>query len=49
VIATGEGMEDMGNFDGEEGRAGRDAEVRAALTDPETAHTEAVAEAELNI
>jgi hypothetical protein len=49
VIAAGEGMEDMGNFDGEEGRAARDAEVRAALTDPEVAHTEAVAEAELNI
>lgn len=49
VIATGEGMEEMGNFDGEEGRAARDAEVRAALTDPETAHAEAVAEAELNI
>lgn len=49
VITTGEGMEDMGNFDGEEGRAARDAEVRAALTDPETAHAEAVAEAELNI
>ena len=49
VIATGEGMEDMGNFEGEEGRAARDAEVRAALSDPETAHAEAVAEAELNI
>jgi hypothetical protein len=49
VIATGEGMEDMGDFDGEEGRAIRDAEVRAALTDPDTAHAEAVAEAELNI
>jgi 2-polyprenyl-6-methoxyphenol hydroxylase-like FAD-dependent oxidoreductase len=49
VIATGEGMEDMGNFDGEAGRAARDAEVRAALTDPDTAHSEAVAEAELNI
>jgi len=49
VIATGEGMEDMGGFDGEEGRAARDAEVRAALTDPDTAHAEAVAEAELNI
>jgi hypothetical protein len=48
-MATGEGMEDMGNFDGEEGRAARDAEVRAALTDPDTAHSEAVAEAELNI
>jgi 2-polyprenyl-6-methoxyphenol hydroxylase-like FAD-dependent oxidoreductase len=49
VMATGEGMEDMGRFDGEAGRAARDAEVRAALSDPETAHTEAVAEAELNI
>jgi hypothetical protein len=49
VIATGQGMEDMGRFDGEEGRAARDTEVRAALTDPETAHAEAVAEAELNI
>jgi 2-polyprenyl-6-methoxyphenol hydroxylase-like FAD-dependent oxidoreductase len=49
VMATGEGMEDMGNFDGEEGRKARDAEVRAALTDPDTAHSEAVAEAELNI
>jgi 2-polyprenyl-6-methoxyphenol hydroxylase-like FAD-dependent oxidoreductase len=49
VMATGEGMEDMGNFDGEAGRAARDAEVHAALTDPETAHSEAVAEAELNI
>jgi 2-polyprenyl-6-methoxyphenol hydroxylase-like FAD-dependent oxidoreductase len=49
VITAGEGMEDMGNFDGEEGRAARDAEVRAALTDPDTAHAEAVAEAELNI
>jgi 2-polyprenyl-6-methoxyphenol hydroxylase-like FAD-dependent oxidoreductase len=49
VIAAGEGMEDMGRFDGEEGRARRDAEVRAALSDPETVHTEAVAEAELNV
>jgi 2-polyprenyl-6-methoxyphenol hydroxylase-like FAD-dependent oxidoreductase len=49
VIAAGEGMEDMGRFDGEEGRARRDEEVRAALTDPETAHSEAVVEAELNI
>jgi len=49
VMATGEGMEDMGNFDGEEGRKARDDEVRAALTDPDTAHSEAVAEAELNI
>jgi 2-polyprenyl-6-methoxyphenol hydroxylase-like FAD-dependent oxidoreductase len=49
VIATGQGMEDMGSFEGEAGRAARDAEVRAALTDPETAHAEAVAEAELNI
>ncbi|HWH21528.1 MAG TPA: FAD-dependent monooxygenase, partial [Solirubrobacterales bacterium] len=49
VVAAGEGMEEMGRFDGEEGRARRDAEVRAALSDPETAHSEAVAEAELNI
>jgi 2-polyprenyl-6-methoxyphenol hydroxylase-like FAD-dependent oxidoreductase len=49
VVAAGEGMEAMGRFDGEEGRARRDAEVRAALTDPGTAHVEAVAEAELNI
>jgi hypothetical protein len=49
VVAAGEGMEEMGEFDGEEGRARRDEEVRAALSDPETAHTEAVAEAELNI
>jgi 2-polyprenyl-6-methoxyphenol hydroxylase-like FAD-dependent oxidoreductase len=49
VIAAGEGMEDMGRFDGEEGRVRRDEEVRAALSDPETVHTEAVAEAELNI
>jgi 2-polyprenyl-6-methoxyphenol hydroxylase-like FAD-dependent oxidoreductase len=49
VVASGEGMEEMGRFEGEEGRARRDAEVRAALSDPETVHTEAVAEAELNI
>jgi 2-polyprenyl-6-methoxyphenol hydroxylase-like FAD-dependent oxidoreductase len=49
VTASGEGMEDMGRFDGADGRARRDAEVRAALTDPDTAHSEAVAEAELNI
>jgi 2-polyprenyl-6-methoxyphenol hydroxylase-like FAD-dependent oxidoreductase len=49
IVAAGEGMEAMGRFDGEEGRARRDAEVRAALTDPGTAHVEAVAEAELNI
>jgi 2-polyprenyl-6-methoxyphenol hydroxylase-like FAD-dependent oxidoreductase len=49
VVAAGEGMEDMGRFDGEEGRARRDAEVRAALSDPEVVHNEAVAEAELNI
>jgi 2-polyprenyl-6-methoxyphenol hydroxylase-like FAD-dependent oxidoreductase len=49
IAAAGEGMEEMGRFDGEEGRARRDAEVRAALTDPDTAHSEAVAEAELNI
>jgi 2-polyprenyl-6-methoxyphenol hydroxylase-like FAD-dependent oxidoreductase len=49
VVAAGEGMEEMGRFDGEAARASRDAEVRAALTDPATAHAEAVAEAELNI
>ena len=49
VIEAGQRMEDMGRFDGEEGRAQRDADVRAALSDPETAHTEAVAEAEMNI
>jgi 2-polyprenyl-6-methoxyphenol hydroxylase-like FAD-dependent oxidoreductase len=49
VVAAGEAMEDMGRFDGEKARAARDQEVRAALTDPETAHHEAVAEAELNI
>jgi hypothetical protein len=49
IVAAGEGMEAIGEFDGEEGRARRDAEVRAALSDPETAHSEAVAEAELNI
>jgi 2-polyprenyl-6-methoxyphenol hydroxylase-like FAD-dependent oxidoreductase len=48
VIAAGEAMEEMGRVD-EAGRAARDAEVRAALTDPETAHAEAVVEAELNI
>jgi 2-polyprenyl-6-methoxyphenol hydroxylase-like FAD-dependent oxidoreductase len=49
VVTAGQGMEEMGNFDGEAGRAQRDAEVRAALTDPGVAHAEAVAEAELNI
>lgn len=49
VIATGEAMEEMGNFEGEEGRAARDADIRATLSDPEIAHAEAVAEAELNI
>jgi 2-polyprenyl-6-methoxyphenol hydroxylase-like FAD-dependent oxidoreductase len=49
VIEAGQGMEDMGDFDGEEGRRQRDADVRAALTDPQVAHAEAVAEAELNI
>jgi 2-polyprenyl-6-methoxyphenol hydroxylase-like FAD-dependent oxidoreductase len=49
VVAAGEAMEAMGRVDGAEGRAARDAEVRAALSDPETAHSEAVAEAELNI
>jgi 2-polyprenyl-6-methoxyphenol hydroxylase-like FAD-dependent oxidoreductase len=49
IVAAGEGMEAMGEFDGEEGRAKRDEEVRAALSDPETVHNEAVAEAELNI
>jgi 2-polyprenyl-6-methoxyphenol hydroxylase-like FAD-dependent oxidoreductase len=49
IVAAGEGMEEMGRVDGEAGRASRDAEVRAALSDPETAHVEAVAEAELNI
>jgi 2-polyprenyl-6-methoxyphenol hydroxylase-like FAD-dependent oxidoreductase len=49
IVAAGEAMEEMGRFDGEEARAKRDAEVRAALTDPETVHSEAVAEAELNI
>jgi 2-polyprenyl-6-methoxyphenol hydroxylase-like FAD-dependent oxidoreductase len=49
VVASGEAMEEMGRIDGEAGRASRDAEVRAALSDPETAHSEAVAEAELNI
>jgi 2-polyprenyl-6-methoxyphenol hydroxylase-like FAD-dependent oxidoreductase len=49
IVAAGEGMEAMGEFDGEGGRRRRDAEVRAALSDPETAHNEAVAEAELNI
>jgi 2-polyprenyl-6-methoxyphenol hydroxylase-like FAD-dependent oxidoreductase len=49
VVAAGEGMEDMGRLEGEEGRARRDEEVREALSDPETVHAEAVAEAELNI
>jgi 2-polyprenyl-6-methoxyphenol hydroxylase-like FAD-dependent oxidoreductase len=49
IVAAGEDMEGMGRFDDEESRARRDAEVRAALSDPETAHSEAVAEAELNI
>jgi 2-polyprenyl-6-methoxyphenol hydroxylase-like FAD-dependent oxidoreductase len=49
IVAAGEGMEEMGKFDDEEGRAKRDEEVRANLSDPETAHHEAVAEAELNI
>jgi len=49
IVAAGEGMEEMGAFDGEAGRVKRDEEVRAALSDPETAHSEAVAEAELNI
>jgi 2-polyprenyl-6-methoxyphenol hydroxylase-like FAD-dependent oxidoreductase len=49
IVAAGEGMEEMGRFDDEEARAKRDEEVRAALSDPETAHNEAVAEAELNI
>ncbi|MCW2980549.1 MAG: monooxygenase [Solirubrobacterales bacterium] len=49
VVAAGEGMEEMGRFEGADGRARRDAEVRAALSDPETVHNEAVAEAELNI
>jgi hypothetical protein len=39
----------MGQFEDEAGRAKRDADVRAALSDPETAHHEAVAEAELNV
>jgi hypothetical protein len=42
-------MEEMGRFEGDEGRARRDAGVRAALSDPQTVHNEAVAEAELNI
>jgi hypothetical protein len=49
IVAEGEAMEEMGRFDGEEGRARRDAEVRAALSDPEIAHSRAVAEVELNI
>jgi 2-polyprenyl-6-methoxyphenol hydroxylase-like FAD-dependent oxidoreductase len=49
VVAAGEGMEEMGRFEGTEGRARRDAEVRSALSDPETVQAEAVAEAELNI
>jgi 2-polyprenyl-6-methoxyphenol hydroxylase-like FAD-dependent oxidoreductase len=49
VVASGEGMENMGRFDGEAGRARRDAEVRVALSDPKVVHNEAVAEAELNI
>jgi 2-polyprenyl-6-methoxyphenol hydroxylase-like FAD-dependent oxidoreductase len=49
VVASGEAMEEMGRLDDEAGRASRDAEVRAALSDPETALSEAVAEAELNI
>jgi 2-polyprenyl-6-methoxyphenol hydroxylase-like FAD-dependent oxidoreductase len=49
IVAAGEAMEAMGRFEDEEGRAKRDEEVRAALSDPETAHAEAVAEAEMNI
>jgi 2-polyprenyl-6-methoxyphenol hydroxylase-like FAD-dependent oxidoreductase len=49
IVAAGEGMEEMGRVDGEAGRATRDAEVRAALSDPEIAQAEAVVEAELNI
>jgi 2-polyprenyl-6-methoxyphenol hydroxylase-like FAD-dependent oxidoreductase len=49
IADTGEAMEVMGRFDGAEARARRDAELRASFVDPETIHSEAVAEAELNI
>ncbi len=49
IVAAGEAMEEMGRADDDEARALRDEEVRTALTDPETLHMEAVAEAELNI
>jgi 2-polyprenyl-6-methoxyphenol hydroxylase-like FAD-dependent oxidoreductase len=49
IAETGEAMEDMGRADGAEARARRDQELRTSFADPETIHSEAVAEAELNI
>ncbi|HET7443527.1 MAG TPA: FAD-dependent monooxygenase [Solirubrobacterales bacterium] len=49
VAESGDALEAMGRFDGAEGRAARDRDVRAMLTDPESVHHEAVAEAEMNI
>jgi 2-polyprenyl-6-methoxyphenol hydroxylase-like FAD-dependent oxidoreductase len=49
VAESGDAMEAMGRFDGAEGRAARDRDVRAMLADPESVHHEAVAEAEMNI
>src|SRR5262249_29133678 len=38
VAESGDAMEAMGRFDGDDGRAARDREVRAMLTDPDSVH-----------
>jgi 2-polyprenyl-6-methoxyphenol hydroxylase-like FAD-dependent oxidoreductase len=49
IAKSGEAMEAMGRFGDAEARARRDDELRTTFADPDVIHSEAVAEAELNI
>jgi 2-polyprenyl-6-methoxyphenol hydroxylase-like FAD-dependent oxidoreductase len=49
IAESGEAMEAMGRFDDAEARAQRDEELHTTFADPVLIHSEAVAEAELNI
>jgi 2-polyprenyl-6-methoxyphenol hydroxylase-like FAD-dependent oxidoreductase len=49
IADSGEAMEAMGRIDGPEGRSRRDREVRTSFASEDVVHSEAVAEAELNI
>ncbi len=49
IADSGDAMEAMGRFDGPEARTRRDLEVRTNFASSDVVHSEAVAEAELNI